>query len=277
MSGRDAFENEMGFPGRISPKEAEHLLSNPGRDGVMPELADVAAFARALPAAVAVQPDPGLEAAVVARAADAARAATLEAAHSPTVRMTTLRSAGPWRRQAAVVAAAIALVPAFMVGLALAGVTLPEPAREAFERVGIELPNQSAVDDGNPAGTEPAGKEADGDGAKESRSHEARGAQSDGGDGEASDQQGEKSDHEGGAPGSQGRAGHGANGEPQGRGPESTPPGHGATPPGQGGVPPGQGAAPPGEEVVPPSEGGEPPGQAGTAPGQGEAPPGRGP
>jgi hypothetical protein len=272
MSGRDAFENEMGFPGRISPKEAERLLSNPGRDGAMPELAEVAAFARALPAAVAVQPDPGLEAVVVARAADAARAATLEAAHSPTVRMTTLRGAGPWRRRAAVVAAAIALVPASMVGLALAGVTLPEPAREAFERVGIELPNQSEVDDGNPAG-----READGDGAKESRSHEARGAQSDGGDGEASDEQGEQSGQGGGAPGNQGKSGNGANGESQGRGPESTPPGHGATPPGQGGVPPGQGAAPPGEEVVPPSEGGEPPGQAGTAPGQGEVPPGRGP
>jgi hypothetical protein len=265
MSGRDAFEDEMGFPGRISPKEAEHLLSNPGRDGTMPELAEVAAFARALPAAVAVQPDPGLEAVVVARAAGAARAATLEAANSATVQMTTLRSAGPWRRRVAAVAAAIALVPAAMAGLAFAGVTLPEPARDAFERVGIELPNQSAVDDGTAAGTE-----AGDDGEEGSPSKEAEG-----GEGAAGGDASQQSGHSGGAQGNEAN-GEGGSGQ-QGRGPESSPPGHDATPPGQGGVTPGQGAPPPGDEVVPPREGGEPPGQAGTAPGQGEVPPGRGP
>jgi hypothetical protein len=255
----------MSFPRRISSDDAEHLLSNRGPDGTIPDLDRVVAFVGALPAALAVRPDPGLEAMVVPRAAETARAASLEAAHAATVSMRTRRRGSPWRRRVAVVATAIALVPASMAGLALAGVTLPEPARDAFERLGIDLPNQSAVDDGRPAG-----RDTRDDGAEESPSKEGQGA------GGAAGNDASQSGHAGGAPGIKAN-GDGGNGQSQGRGPESTPPGHGATPPGQGGVPPGQGAPPPGDEVVPPSEGGEPPGQAGTAPGQGQVPAGRGP
>jgi len=268
VSRRSAFKDEMGFPRRIGSADAEQLLSNPGRDGAAPELAEVAFFVGALRAAAAVRPGPGLEASVVPRAAETARIATLEAADRPTTALEPPPGGLPWRRRIAVGAFAIALVPAAMAGLAVAGVTLPEPARDAFESVGIELPNQSEVEDGSSTETK---KGRDGVRGKDEQAQP-----NDAGDESASPATPSVGHPEAGAKnGKQGNGGQ--NGQSQGRGPESTPPGHGATPPGQGGVPPGQGAPPPGEEVVPPSEGGAPPGQAGTAPGQGQVPPGRGP
>ncbi|HEX5893844.1 MAG TPA: hypothetical protein VFY33_03365, partial [Solirubrobacterales bacterium] len=37
---------------------------------------------------------------------------------------------------------AVALLPLLLAGLAVAGVTVPDPARSAFETIGVELPNQ---------------------------------------------------------------------------------------------------------------------------------------
>jgi hypothetical protein len=266
MSGRDAFEDEMGFERRISDREAEGLLSDPSRDGAPAAPPQVVAFVRALPAAVPVRPSTGLEAMVVTRAAEAARTAGLGAARHST---TTLKAAGgwpSWQRRIAVAALAIALVPVVMAGLAIAGVTLPEPARDAFESVGIDLPNQSEADDGTPAGAE------DGRNGEEPRTSKGGRGEGDQGAAESQGQAKQPGDGEG----ADGNGGNGRSGQSRGGGPESTPPGHGATPPGQGGVPPGQGAPPPGHEVVPPSEGGEAPGQGGTAPGQEELAPGHG-
>jgi len=39
---------------------------------------------------------------------------------------------------------AAALLPLLIAGLAFAGVTVPDPARSAFDSVGVELPNQPA-------------------------------------------------------------------------------------------------------------------------------------
>jgi hypothetical protein len=265
VSGRDAFENEMGFGDRIGSGDAERLLSNPALNGDGPaEPYEVGAFVHALPAAVATRPDPDLAAAIVSRAAMAARAASLEA-HAVTTPMKMPHTAWPWRRRVAVAALAIALLPVAMAGLALAGVTLPEPAREAFDRVGIDLPNQPEADARSPAGTD-----ATGDEDEASTARNERGAKS-GGDASGASRGQARQPGDGGDASEHGR-GHSWSG-----GPESTPPGHGATPPGQGGVPPGQGAPPPGHEATPPDQESVPPDQESVPPDQESVPPDRKP
>jgi hypothetical protein len=106
------------------------------------EMNDVALFETALRAAVPTRPDPRLGAALVPRLAEVARAATIEAETHTTRR----RTAAPRSRLALVarVGIAVALIPLVLAGLAFAGVTVPGPARSAFESVGITLPNQPA-------------------------------------------------------------------------------------------------------------------------------------
>jgi hypothetical protein len=107
------------------------------------EMNQVALFENALRAAVPTRPDPRLGAALVPRLAATARAATLEAeARAPRSRKTAPRS-----RLALVarVGVAVALIPLVLAGLAFAGVTVPGPARDAFDSLGITLPNQPAT------------------------------------------------------------------------------------------------------------------------------------
>jgi hypothetical protein len=106
------------------------------------EMNDVALFESALRAAVPTRPDPRLGAALVPRLAEVARAAMIEAETHTTPR----RTAAPRSRFALVarVGIAVALIPLVLAGLAFAGVTVPGPARSAFESVGITLPNQPA-------------------------------------------------------------------------------------------------------------------------------------
>ena len=103
---------------------------------------DVALFESALRAAVPTRPDPRLGTALVPRLAEVARAATIEAETQTTRR----RTAAPRSRFALVarVGIAVALIPLVLAGLAVAGVTVPGPARSAFDSVGITLPNQPA-------------------------------------------------------------------------------------------------------------------------------------
>ena len=106
------------------------------------EMDNVALFENALRAAVVTRPDPQLGASLVPRLAEAARASTFEAETRPAPRTT----AAPRSRRALVarVGIAVALIPLVLAGLAFAGVTVPGPARSAFESVGITLPNQPA-------------------------------------------------------------------------------------------------------------------------------------
>jgi hypothetical protein len=106
------------------------------------EMNEVALFENALRAAVPTRPDPQLGATLVPRLAEVARTATIEAETHPTRR----RIAPPRSRFALVarVGIAVALIPLVLAGLAFAGVTVPAPARSAFESVGITLPNQPA-------------------------------------------------------------------------------------------------------------------------------------
>jgi hypothetical protein len=111
--------------------------------------AEALVFMDALRAAVPTRPDPRLGAGLVPRLAATARASTLEAETRSMrggTRTTALAAKQPRSRRAllARVAVAVALIPLVFAGLAVAGVTVPSPARSAFESVGIDLPNQPA-------------------------------------------------------------------------------------------------------------------------------------
>lgn len=101
------------------------------------EMSDVATFMTALRAAVPTQPDPRLGAELVPRLAEAARAATIEAETHSARHRSCSRLA-----RVARVGIAVAALPLLLAGLAFAGVTVPEPARNAFDSIGIDLPNQ---------------------------------------------------------------------------------------------------------------------------------------
>lgn len=62
----------------------------------------------------------------------------------PRTATTAVASMRPRSRRALVarVAIAVAAIPLLFAGLAVAGVTVPSPARSAFDAVGITLPNQ---------------------------------------------------------------------------------------------------------------------------------------
>ena len=122
---------------------------------------EVALFESALRAAVPTRPDPRIGAVLVPRLAEAARIATLEADTRPLRQRPRSRFALVAR-----VGIAVALIPLVLAGLAFAGVTVPSPARSAFESVGINLPNQpeehAAADEKNGSGH---GKAAESDDA----------------------------------------------------------------------------------------------------------------
>ena len=114
------------------------------------EMNEVALFESALRATVPAQPDPRLGAALVPRLAETARASTVEAeTHAVRRRPRSRRGALVAR-----VAIAVALIPLVLAGLAVAGVTVPKPARSAFDSIGITLPNQPATHAHTTTGTE---------------------------------------------------------------------------------------------------------------------------
>jgi hypothetical protein len=109
------------------------------------EMNEVALFQRALRAAVPVEPDPRLRAHLVPRLARIARESSLGVGR--VAGRTIARRAARGRPRIASVARvgiAAALLPLLIAGLAFAGVTVSDPARSAFDSVGVELPNQPA-------------------------------------------------------------------------------------------------------------------------------------
>jgi hypothetical protein len=259
----------MRFMNRTSDEDAERLLERrvPWGDGGS-ELGEVSIFLDAVRAEVPVPTSPAAEAALVPLLAEAARESEHGLATAPTRPLPAAAAArrGAWRPRvalAAKVAVAVALLPAAMAGLAFAGVTLPQPAREAMERIGLDLPNQSAVDEESTA----SGDEVDdeqGAATKQSRgdgesSTEHGGAES-GGPARRSSRDDRGRGQNPSADGQPGRDSQGQ-GTPQlGEPAPITPPGQGGTPPGQGGPSPSQAPPQPQSEVGPP--GGVPPGQA---------------
>ena len=134
------------------------------------EMDEIALFTDALRAAVPTRPDPEVRTLLMPRLAEVARVATLEAETHARDRATPVRvSPQPHSRRAlaARVAVAVALVPLALAGLAFARVAVPAPARDAFESVGITLPNQPsdqsrkapATTKPNPTGSEGSGND----------------------------------------------------------------------------------------------------------------------
>jgi hypothetical protein len=141
MGNLDAYPGEMDSMRGLGDRELERLLSGRSPDGA-PELDELVSFIRAVPAVVLEAPDPTHEATLVPRLAEIAAAAP----SAPRSRPAHGRSRGPLAL-ALRFGAAVALLPACLAGIAFAGVSLPGPAQDAFESVGIELPNQAGGDD----------------------------------------------------------------------------------------------------------------------------------
>lgn len=126
MSGNGAFPEEMDF-------------SHP----------EIATFARALQATLVREPDPAASEPMVRRLAEEARASAVTASERAQRRPAPSARAGRgWSRpRLAGLALAVAILPLLTAGLAVAGVRLPAVAENAFEAVGIDLPNQGSSDD----------------------------------------------------------------------------------------------------------------------------------
>jgi hypothetical protein len=219
------------------------------------EMSEVVLFRDALRAAVPTQPDRELAATLVPRLAATARSSTIEA---------ETRTSS--RRPLVAVAIAVVLIPLILAGLAVAGVTVPRPARDAFDSIGISLPNQPSDHRHAPAASGNGGKSGTGSQGGSGGSNPAQ-AKPKAGDGSSA------------AAGDHARKRHGK--APPGRtkappGQTKTPPGQAKTPPGQAkGTQPEQTKTPPGQAKTPPGQARTPPGQAKKAPGaQGEVPPG---
>jgi hypothetical protein len=109
------------------------------------EMNEIVLFESALRSAVPTRPDPLIGRELVPRLAQIARAATIEAETQASRRGTAVGAAGRARSRRALVARVaivVGLIPLVLAGLAFAGVTVPGPARDAFDSLGITLPNQ---------------------------------------------------------------------------------------------------------------------------------------
>ncbi len=126
------------------------------------EMNEVALFERALRVAVPTRPDPLIARDLVPRLARLAHAATIEAE----TQASSWGAGGARRRPrfalVARVGIAVALIPLVLAGLAFAGVTVPAPARDAFDSLGIELPNQPSEEQGGKSAVEPMGTQGGG-------------------------------------------------------------------------------------------------------------------
>jgi hypothetical protein len=144
------------------------------------EMNEVALFEGALRVAVPTRPDPLIARDLVPRLARLARAATIEAETQAS--SWGARLAGRRSRLALVarVGIAVALIPLVLAGLAFAGVTVPGPARDAFDSLGIRLPNQPSEGQGGKPAVETKGTQGGGgndvsDAAKSAKDSQERG------------------------------------------------------------------------------------------------------
>lgn len=255
------------------------MSSNPtnGNDAFPDEMQEALSFTNALRAAVPTQPDPQLRAMLVPRLAAAARASTLEAETRTMRRGTaTARRSRSRRGLVARVGIAVAAIPLVLAGLAFAGVTVPSPARSAFDSVGITLPNQPskgshprASKPSHPAskGTEAQGTETDQAAPTNGNStaaHEHAREQHEKAQGKALGHKKGKALglNDEAPPGQTGETGPPANSNAGGNSsnahsthpPKGVANGHSKTPPGHTGTPPGQAKTPPGQAKVPPGQ-----------------------
>jgi hypothetical protein len=192
-------------------------------NGAFPdEMKEVALFTEALRAAVPAHPSRELTTMLVPRLAATARSSTIEAETQATRRAPLLEPGRPRSRRALVarIAIAVALIPLVLAGLAFAGVTVPGPARDACDSVGITLPNQPSHHGPKPPATEPTTTSGDGSGGNDVSNAAQTKAKGKGGNSAAAHEHA-RQQHE--------KARGKANGHSQGKAiglNESTPPGH---------------------------------------------------
>jgi hypothetical protein len=144
------------------------------------EMNEVALFERALRVAVPTRPDPLIARDLVPRLARLAHAATIEAETQASSWGAGVARRRPRFALVARVGIAVALIPLVLAGLAFAGVTVPAPARDAFDSLGIELPNQPSEEQGGKPAVEPKGTQGGGgndvsDAVKSARQSEQQG------------------------------------------------------------------------------------------------------
>ena len=225
MSGNGAYPEEMDF-------------SHP----------EIASFTRALKATLVREPDPAASEQLVTHLAEEARVSAVIAAQRkqrrPTAPARTTRSWSP--RRVAAVALAVAMLPLLTAGLAVAGVRLPAVAENAFQAVGVDLPNQG----GSGTSDEPTGADKD------------------------SDNNGEPAASPAAQPGSE-KAVKGAKRRGNGPPSHSNAGGQGQKNSGTSGKAKGKPAAPPGQTKPKPHQGGGNAGGNGKSVGQGGTPPGQ--
>jgi hypothetical protein len=152
VSRDDAFEDEMLFRA-LAERDIEDLMKGREVESLLKrrapeagELSEVAAVVQALRESLPQRPrqDPALVSKLARTARDSASAqdGTAKLPRAP-----RRRSVRPRLALAAKALVAIAALPLIAAGLAFADVTLPAPARDAIESVGIDLPNQPADED----------------------------------------------------------------------------------------------------------------------------------
>ena len=117
-------------------------------------MSEIALFESALRAAVPVRPDPEIGADLVPRLARTARESQLDASATRVAAAGSAPRRRPRSRFALVARVGIAalMIPLLLAALAVAGVTVPQPARSAFESVGVTLPNQPSDNPANNQG-----------------------------------------------------------------------------------------------------------------------------
>ena len=245
MSGNGASNGEMAF-----------------RDLNFQEDQTLATFALAVKAELRATPDAAITRNVVpelaAAAATGERAAARSAQAAPT-RVVALPRRRPRFALAARIAFAVALLPALFAGMAVAGVSLPQVAQDAFDAVGVELPNQdsdgTAGGDGEPGNTRDIEPGGTGAGAGQDKLNPARihgrgnGEQ---GRGRALGKRdlapGQLKDKGGnGNKGGNGKSNAGGNGNGNGNGNSGTPPGQSKPKPVKPSPPPAKPVVPPGQ------------------------------
>jgi hypothetical protein len=244
-------------------------------DGAYPdEMNESLDFMDALRAAIPTPPDPLLGAVLVPRLAATARASTIEAETRSMRPGTATTAAASWRPRSrrallAKVGIAVAAIPLLFAGLAAAGVTVPSPARSAFESVGIDLPNQPAEKSGQDArrqgsqratgtaGTTTSATPAEGN-SDAAHQHaleqhaKAKGKAKGHSQGKAIGLNDRVPPGQSGDTGPPANSNAGGNGRGVANGLSKTPPGHTKTPPGHTKTPPGHTKIPPGHTKTPP-------------------------
>jgi hypothetical protein len=113
----------------------------------MDDRIDMTEFARDLRDAYLTSPSEATKARDIAAITDLARSLDHDSASVQISRRKSMLSSRPLARAAKAAACAASLVLA-TAGLAVAGVDLPAPAQDAFEKAGLSLPNQAGGGDG---------------------------------------------------------------------------------------------------------------------------------